>query len=507
LEESEAFPIAGSEGVTQEPFFAPDGKWIAFVAGREMKRVSLEGGSPQVLCQADFPGGAWGPDGTIIYTPTYSSGLWRMPSSGGAPEKLTEPEPTRGELGHWWPQLLPDGENVLFTNYSTPFERCSIAAYSLKSHRQKVLVEGAMFGRYLRTGYIVFARYETLLAAPFDLKRLEMTGSPVPVLDDLAVSFPSGSAAISISDNGTLAYIRASSAYRSNSLVRLDRKGNIKLITDVQRNYETPKISPDGQRIAVTINESDRAPDIWTYDLERGTFTRITFGAGSEGRPIWTHDGRKLIFQSEKPQFDLHWKAADGTGAEEPLLTSPFDKNPGTISRDGKFLIYSEDNRKTASDLWVLPLEGDRKPRLWLQTLYSENEPSLSPDGHWLAYVSDESRRNEIYVQPFPGHGERIQVSVEGGTMPVWTPNGRELLYYAGGRLMAVPVTAGDRLKVGKPAALFNFEVKDEQLQSLDISPDGTWFVGVQRNSTAHPVEVEVVLNWLDELKQRVPLK
>jgi serine/threonine protein kinase len=504
LEQSEAFLLPGSEGVQGVPFFSPDGKWIAFVANREMKRVSLEGGSPQLFCQASFPGGAWGSDGTIIYTPTYSSGLWRIPSSGGAPEKLTEPDPSRGELGHWWPQLLSDGETVLFTDYSFPFERCCIAAYSLRTHRQKVLVEGAMFGRYLPTGHIVYARSDTLLAAPFDPKRTEVTGPPVPVLDDLAVDFPSGSASASISEEGTLAYIRASRVSGSSSLVRLDRRGNIKPITDIQRNYSTPKISPDGRRIAVTVSESGRAPDIWTYDLERGTSTRVTFGAATEDTPIWTRDGGRLIFQSEKPQFDLHWKAADGTGPEEPLLTSPFDKRPGTISPDGKFLIYSEDNPKTAEDLWVLPLADEHKPRLWLQTLFNETNPSLSPDGRWLAYVSDESRRNEVYVQPFPDHGERIQVSVEGGTMPVWAPNGRELFYYAGGRLMAVPVTAGQRLKVGKPTTLFDFEDKDMPLQYCDISPDGTWFVGVQRSPRAHPVEVEVVLNWFEELKRRV---
>ena len=504
LDQSEAFALPGSDGA-YSLFWSPDGKWIAFTGEREMKKLSLEGGSPQVLCQAEFPGGAWGADGTIIYTPTYSSGLWRIPSSGGVPQKLTEPNKSEGELGHWYPQLLPDGETVLFTNYATPFERCRIKTFSLKDHRQKVLVEGALYGHYLPSGHLVYVKSETLMAVPFDLRRLQVTGTPVPVLDDLAVEFASGLAAASFSKDGTLAYIRASSISGKYSLVRIDGKGNVRLLTDALRNYFTPKISPDGRRIALGISEGGKAPDIWTFDLERGAFTRVTFGAGWEGDPLWANDSKKLIFASEQPQFDLHQKASDGTGAEESLVTSPFDKIAGTISRDGKILIYSESNPKTAEDLWVLPLEGNRKPRLWLQTSFGEVQPSLSPDGRWLAYVSDESRQNEVYVQSFPDRGERIQISDHGGMAPMWAQNGRELYYFADDRLMAIPVTTGDQFKAGKPAVLFDLETKDIGHSSCTISPDGTWFAGLRRDPKAKPVEVEVVLNWFEELKRLVP--
>jgi len=241
--------------------------------------------------------------------------------------------------------------------------------------------------------------------------------------------------------------------------------------------------------------------------LLRGAFTRVNFGAGWLGDPLWANDSKKLIFASEQPQFDLHQKASDGTGAEESLVTSPFDKIAGTISRDGKILIYSEGNPKTAEDLWILPLEGDRKPRLWLQTSFGEVQPSLSPDGRWLAYVSDESRQNEVYVQSFPDRGERIQISDQGGMAPMWAQNGRELYYFADDRLMAVPVTTGDQFKAGKPAVLFDLETKDIGHSSCTISPDGTWFAGLRRDPKAKPVEVEVVLNWFEELKRRVPVK
>ena len=341
LDQAEAVPLPGTEGATN-PFFSPDGEWIAFTANRELKKVSVEGSSPQVLTQVDWGGGTWGPDDTIIYTQDYSTGLWRVPASGGAPEKLTEPDASQGELGHWWPQLLPDGETVLYTVYSTPVERTHIALYSLETREQKVLVESGMFGRYLPTGHVVYARAETLLAAPFDTERLEMTGPPVPVLDDVAMDFPSGSAFVSFSADGTLAFLRASSLFGNRRLVRVDRNGNIRQIGDVQRHYQQPSLSPDGRRIAMAISERGAAADIWTYDLERGTFTRVTFGAGTEFFPVWTRDGRRLIFTSEQPQFDLHWKSADGTGAEEPLLSSSFDKLPSAVSPDGKTLIYFE---------------------------------------------------------------------------------------------------------------------------------------------------------------------
>jgi dipeptidyl aminopeptidase/acylaminoacyl peptidase len=211
---------------------------------------------------------------------------------------------------------------------------------------------------------------------------------------------------------------------------------------------------------------------------------------------------------SEHPQFDLYWKAADGTGSEEPLITSPFDKTPGAMSRDGKTLIYSEYNPETRTDLWVLPMEDEREPRLWLQTPFSETLPALSPDGKWLAYSSDDSRRYEVYIQPFPDHGERIQVSVEGGDMPLWAPNGKELFYWADNRIMSVPVTMGETLKIGNPVGIFDYETDyDGRGMAYDVSPDGTWFIGMQSDPMAPPDEVEVVLNWFEELKEKVPVE
>ena len=223
-------------------------------------------------------------------------------------------------------------------------------------------------------------------------------------------------------------------------------------------------------------------------------------------RGLVAHDGKRLIYQSEQPQYDLYWKASDGTGSEELLLNSPHDKEIGAVSRNGKILIYSENNPETAADLWVLPLNGKGKAELWLQTPFNEASPSLSPDGNWLAYVTDESRRREVYIQPFPEHGERIQVSTEGGDMPVWSPNGQELFYMTGSKLMVVPVINGKKLQFGKPSTIFDFEVGSDKAFNYDISPDKAWFVGLQRDPTAPPDNIEIVLNWFEELKERVPV-
>lgn len=433
-----------------------------------------------------------------------------MPAHGGTPEKLTEPDSAKGELGHWWPQLLPDGDTVLFTAFSTPVERSRIALYSLKSGRQRMLFEGGSFARYLPTGHIVYARSGTLLAASFDGKRLQLTGPAQPVLDDLAEFFTAGVAHFSVSATGTLAYLRASSLAHRRRLVWVERNGGSRPASDASHNYIGPRLSPDGRRLAFAIDEESN--DVWIYDLERGSSTRVTFRPDREFAPLWTPDGKRLIFTLEQPVYDLYWKPVDGNSPDEPLLATGFDKIAGSVTPDGKLLAYSEHSTKTGFDLWLLPLEGERRPRPLVQTPFNEMWPMISPDGRRLAYSSNESGRYEIYVQAFPGPGERVQVSVEGGREPRWSRDGRELFFRNGRKVLAVPAGAAHGLAVGKPRVLFEGDYEAPQPDSAaadsvnyDVTADGRRFLMVQRDPGVPRIEVQIVLNWFEELKRRVP--
>jgi serine/threonine-protein kinase len=498
LDQLEAIPIAGSEDASI-PFFSPDGQWVAFTAGNKLKKVSVSGGSPLVICDTDWGGGSWGPDGYIIFTASYAMGLWRVSAAGGSPEMLTTPDHSKGELGHWWPQILPGGKAVLFTIFSTPIEKARIVVQSVKPGAPRTLIEGASFARYVPTGHIVYVRGGTLLAAPFDLDRLEVTGPPVPVLEDMPFYLSNGNSQFSFSEDGTLVYAPASSLRSESMLAWVDRRGGMTRVTDSRRRYSEPRLSPDGQRLAVTVSTESR--DIWVYDLSRGTFTRVTSGAASEFGAIWTPDGKRLIFTSEQPVFDLYWKNADGSGPEEPLLTGKYDKELGSVSLDGKLVAFNENSPETRADLWLLPLEGDHKPKLLLRTHFWEGDPQFSPDGRWLAYISDQSGRHEVYVVPFPGAGERIQISTEGGREPVWRHDGRELFYRSGDKVMAVPIQTKPTFRAGRPQVLF----RGDYDPGYDVAPDGQRFLMIKTPPESAPRQINVVLNWFEELRRLAP--
>ncbi len=257
LDAFEAKPVAQTEGA-QNPFFSPDGRSVGFFADGKLKKISVEGGAPTELAEAAWGHGTWGADGTIIYTPSYNSGLWRVSDAGGTPEELTAPEATEGTLGHWWPQALPDGKTVLFTAFSTPAETSRIVALSLETMEQQTVMEGGSFGRYARTGHLVFARRNTLMAAPFDLARLEATAAPVPVLQDVPLHPSNGHSQASFSDDGSLVYIPSSVLSADRELVWVDRTGAMESVTDVRRPYAHPRLSPDGSRVALMIEGSNR---------------------------------------------------------------------------------------------------------------------------------------------------------------------------------------------------------------------------------------------------------
>ncbi len=499
----EAEVLPGTEGATN-PFFSPDGRWLGFFAGGKLKKVSVEGGAPLVLADAQWGHGTWTASDDIIFTPSYNTGLYRIPAAGGPPEELTIPNKDVGTLGHWWPHALPDGKSVLFTIFSTPVATSKIAVLSLETGKLKVVLEGANFASYTPTGHLLFVRSPALYAVPFDLSGWEITGTPVPVLEDVPLNPANGNSQLGISRDGTMAYIPASVVDAERLLVWVDRQGRWVPALPQPRRYSTPALSPDGKQLAVTITQEKR--DIWIYHWERETLTRLSFGAANQQLPLWHPNGDRVVFMSEQPVWDLYWKPVDGSSPEEPLLVSEMDKRPYSFSSRGNILAYSVADPKTLEDIWVLPLGQESKPRPFLQTEFIESNPTFSPNSRWLAYESNESGRREIYVQEFPGPGGKWLVSTDGGNTPVWSRNGRELFYRNGDKMMVVEIKAGNRFSAGSPRTLFEGKFHEwRRHRSFDVTPDGQRFIMVKVPPESEPRHLVVILNWFDELQSLVP--
>ncbi len=507
MDQWEATPIRGAERADR-PFVSADGQWVAFTAGQKLKKVAIEGGPAVDLCDVDWGGGAWGLDDQIVYTQSYNSGLWKVSAAGGTPQQLTSPDPAKNELGHWWPQILPGGETVLFTAFSTPIEKSRIVARSLRTGEQKTLVEGAVFARYAPSGHLIFARIETVMAVPFDLRRLEVTGSPVPVLEGVTFWPQNGISQFAISANGALAYLRSAFLQEDQKLVSVDRSGKTQTIREHLQPAGGISLSPDGNRLALALRESGHAPDVWILHLDRGSLTRLTFGPASNYDPMWMPDGKRLLYVSERPVFELYAKAADGSGSEVAVLTSPNDKYPLSLAPDGKTLLVSVSDPKTHADLGLLSLNDKKEIKPFLATPFEEAGGAFSPDGRWIAYSSNESGKPEIYLQAYPEGGNRIQVSTSGGNEPVWARNGKELFYRDGKKLMIVPMSLGVNAAPGKPKLLFegDFDTGD-RVPGYAVSPDGQRFYFLQQSQRAgRQASVDIVLNWFEELKQRLPV-
>jgi serine/threonine-protein kinase len=499
LDEDVFRPIPGTEQGTN-PFLSPDGAWVGFTGDdNKMKKVRVAGGSPVELADAQFGGGDWGADGTIVYTKSYLSGLWRTTGAGAEAVEITTPDLARRELAHWWPQILPDGEHVLFTNFSTPIDSARLEVVSLKTGERTVLVEGAVSGRYVPSGHLLFARDESIRAVRFDLGRLEVVGSAVPVVEDVAMDPSDGLAFFAVSRSGHLAYIKASVAQPDRDMVWVDRRG-LETATSLRgQAYENVMLSPDGSRVALSLWDGIDQ-DVWIHDFDRELLTRLTFEAARGFAPLWTPDGQRVIYRAERPVFDLYWLDVDGSQGTEPLLVSNTDKNPGSISPDGRTLAYVK-SVPGGGQIWLLPLEGEvREPRLFLATDHDLQSPLFAPNGKWIAYASDESGRNEVYLQSYPDPSVRKrQVSTTGGGAWAWTKGGREFIYGVGDSTLAVPVDL-ETGTTGRPVLLFRGEYGNG-----DITADGERFLLIKTPEVQRPRRLEIVLNWLDELEKEVP--
>jgi eukaryotic-like serine/threonine-protein kinase len=517
IDSLEANPIPGTEGA-ESPFFSPDGQSVGFFAEGKLKRVSFSGGAPLTLCTAASARGAsWGPDDAIVFTPSFGySGLFRVSAGGGTPKPLTTPDQKKGEVSDRWPQILPDGKAVLFTSWSGgSFDDAQIAVQLLETGERRTLLKGGSYARYVPSGHLVYARAGGLLAVPFDVKRLEVTGPPVSIPEGVSMHPTTGSAEFSSSNNGSLVYFAGGLRTEERTLLWVDRRGTAQTLPAPPHPYFFPRLSPDGLRLAVGISGNDVG--VWVYDLARGVLTRVAKTAIMPS-PAWTPDGKRLTFNdTHAGPWNLYWMPADGSGTAERLTTSENGQSVGSWSPDGHVLAFSEMDPTIGYNIQVLKLEGEpsalpragRKPQPFLQTPSNGSAPMFSPDGRWLAYQSNESGRNEVYVRPFPGPGGKSQISTEGGTEPVWARNGRELFYRNGDKIMVVAVETKPGLAAAKPKPLFEGQYEPSLYAfsaNYDVSADGQRFLMLKSSEQGTPAtQINVVLNWFEDLKRRVP--
>jgi serine/threonine-protein kinase len=506
MDSLEAKPIPGTDGAVN-PFFSPDGKWVGFFAGQKLKKISVSGGAALTLGDATFSHGAsWGSNGVIAFAPSVGTSLKEVPDGGGTPQLLNRLK--KGEVNQRWPEFLPDGKAVLFSGAPTNanWANSEVAAESVGTGERRNLVQGATHPRYAASGHLVYAQGGSLMAVRFEPRRLAIVGVAVPIVEGVLQSPSSGAAQYSLSATGSLVYIPGGIQADQRKLVWVTRNGAEQPVAAPARAYVYPRLSPDGRQVAVGITEEES--QTWLYDSSREALTRFTFEGKTNLNPVWTPDGKRLAIQSNREgPLNLFWQRADGSGGLEHLITSEFNNFPASFSPDGQLLAFAEVNPTTGYDIWVLRM-SDRKAQLFLRTPFNESAARFSPDGRWLAYISDESGRFEIYVQPYPGPGGKWQISTEGGTEPVWNRNGRELFYRSGGKMMAVDIATQPTFASGKPRVLFEgqYSPAPGTTPNYDVSPEGQRFLMVKGSEQeAAPTQINVVLNWFEELKQKVP--
>jgi Tol biopolymer transport system component/tRNA A-37 threonylcarbamoyl transferase component Bud32 len=515
-------------GAPRGVFFSPDGQWIGFSDGNTtLKKVAVTGGPAVTICSLDAnPRGAtWGPDGTIVFaTSSTTTGLFRVSEGGGEPAVLTRPNHERGEADHLWPEFLPGGQAVLFTitTGAGGNDNSQVAVLDLRTGAQKIVLRGGSHAHYVESGHLVYAAAGTLRAIRFDLKRLETTGTPVPVVPQV-VTTAVGAADFDVARDGTLVYLAGGpQGGTARTLLWIDRQGREEAIKAPPRAYVYVRLAPDGTRVALDIR--DQESDIWVWDLARETLTRLTFDPTIDRYPVWTPDSKRIIFASDRAgPANLYWQAADNTGTVERLTQSGNLQMATSISPDGTRLVFEE--ARPSRDLMALTLDKDRHAEPLVQSqMYQEENGEVSPDGRWLAYESNESGKYEIYVRPFPEvNSGRWQVSTMGGTQPLWARSGQELFYVApDGTLMRVavepgparPQSGGQAWRAGTPVKLFEntyaWALSGVTGRSYDISADGKRFLAIKQVSagqTGAPSNLIVVQNWFEELKQKAPGK
>jgi Tol biopolymer transport system component len=509
LDSLQAQALAGTDDASY-PFWSPDSRNIGFFADGKVKKIEASGGPPLTLCDAPIPrGGSWSQDGVIVFTANLNAPLFQVSASGGTPTPVTSlPDPTKGEVTHRWPQFLPDGRHFLYLA-GTPYglkENPTNAIFvgSLDSKDRKFLMRthsGAMYA----SGHILFLRQNTLMAQPFDAKRLEFTGEASPVADPVREEETTIRSYFSASENGVLTYLEGTGE-ANRELVWVDRGGKKVGGVPGLDAYSAPRISPDGRKVAYVRGASGF--DIWSYDLAQGVKTPLTFGSGSGQSnlfPVWSPDSQRIAYTSVRGgKFGLYQRAADGSGSEELLFEgTDYVKYLSDWSPDGKFLAY-QDNHQGVALTFLLPASGERNPHLFLQSPFTLVRSSFSPDGKWLAYCSPESGNQKVYVVPFPGPGGKWQVSSGGGDYPRWRRDGKELFYLSpDNKLMAAEVKAsGSSFAVVAVRELFETRAYRSQVSAYDVTADGQRFILAYEPGQPNEA-ITLVENWNAELRKK----
>jgi serine/threonine-protein kinase len=519
LDQSATTVLAGTEGAF-DPFLSPDGKWIGFFADRKMMKIPAQGGEAVPLCDTNgVPrGAAWGEDGYIVANLDVTH-LFRVPAASGKPQLVGKPE-EHGERTWRWPQILPGSENVLFTGAAAAgaaaIDNANIEVLSLKTGQVKIVLRGGYFGRYLPSGHLVYFQGGTLFSVRFDPARLEAGRSPVLLLEDVAEL---SNGRFDFSRSGTLVYLNSRGRGAVAPLAWMDRTGKVQPLVSTPSRAETPRLSPDGKRLALAT-----AGDLWVYDLQRDRKTQLTFNAAQNRHPVWMPDGKHLIFDSGLPtpqgDYGIWWIRADGSGQPEKLFGSKTPVYAASISPEGRRVAFN----RTGSDpyffeIWTLPLESDDPdhprsgmPEPFLNEPNGQVDPAFSPDGRWLAYGSSQSGREQVVVRSFPSgrSSNRLQISNSNGKFPIWSRNGQELFYLNpdNNRIMVVHyTTAEDSFDATEPHEWSPVSLSQPQnnFWNLDLAPDGTRFIVLAQPAEPAPVYATVLLNFFDELRRRLP--
>ena len=503
----EVTAIAGTDDA-EAPFFSPDGRWIGFVSGGQLMKVAAEGGRPFRVSDLRGDGGCtWLGDGTIVFAPMYADGLYRVPADGGTATRLTTPDASAGELGHWWPDALPGDRHIVFTAFRTPVDQSRVGVLDTSTGNVSWVVDGGFFGRYVPPGYLVYARGQRLYAVPFDATTATVKGPPVAVLDDLLVSQTIAYGMFAVSSRGTLAYVTESLGNPPRELVWLDRTGRAIPAVPERRRFLSVRLSPDDRMAALTILGESR--DLWTTSLDRGTLSPLTTNAATEFDPVWSRDGRELFYVLDRPPFELQRMAPDAPDTGRPLWNEPakLDTTSIAVSPDGRTLAFVLHADKTGRDIYARPVDGSAPAQALRASRSEERSVSFSPDGTWIVYQSNELGHPEVYAQPFPGPGDRIQLSAGGGTDPVWARNG-EILFLHEHELRVVAARPAGRAGFDASRLLFSYPIVPgtiHESKTFDVSRDGTRIIAVTIPEASRPRQVEIVTDWARELQRLAP--